>query len=95
MKTRLTNFDAAEYLKTQEEMDAYLEACSEEGDAAHMAHALGVVARAMNMSDVARKAGISRKGLYKALSENGNASFETITKAAKAIGYNVKFERAA
>jgi probable addiction module antidote protein len=69
-KTVTTRFDVAEHLRTPEEMAAYLEACMEEahGDAAFVARALGNIARAKGMSEVARDAGLSRESLYKALS---------------------------
>lgn len=68
--TKTTRYDVAEYLRTPEEMAAYLEACLEDanGDAAFVAKALGNIARAKGMSEVAREAGLSRESLYKALS---------------------------
>ena len=87
-KTRTRPFDVAEYLRTPEEMAAYLEACIEEsnGDAAFIAKALGDIARAKGMSQVAHDAGLSRESLYKALSGERNPSFETILKVVEALG---------
>ena len=88
MTLKTTPWDSAEYLKTEEDIAAYIEACMEEGgdDQAFIAQALGVVARARNMSQVARDAGLTREGLYKALGENGNPSVDTVWKLAKALG---------
>ncbi|MEC8859280.1 MAG: addiction module antidote protein [Pseudomonadota bacterium] len=97
MSVKLSRWDSAEYLKTDEDIQAYLEAVLEEGgdDPAYIVHALGVIARAKNMSQLARDAGLSREGLYKALSEEGNPTFSTVTKIAKALGLQIKFETAA
>jgi probable addiction module antidote protein len=75
---------------SEEDITAYLEACSEENDPALMAEALGVVARASNMSQLARDTGLTREGLYKALSVDGNPSLATAMKAANALGYQWK-----
>lgn len=90
-RTSTVAYDVAEQLRTPEEMAAYLDAWLEEApeDAAGIARALGDIARAKGMTQVARDAGLSRESLYKALSENGNPSFATILKVARAIG--VKF----
>ena len=87
-KIQTTRYDVAEHLRTQEEMAAYLEACLEEadGDAAFVAKALGDIARAKGMAQVAKEAGLSRESLYKALSEHGNPSFATVLKVTKALG---------
>jgi len=87
-KTRTVAYDVAEQLRTPEEMAAYLDAWFEEapGDAAGIARALGDIARARGMTQVARDAGLSRESLYKALSENGNPSFATVLKVARALG---------
>ncbi|NML44383.1 putative addiction module antidote protein [Ramlibacter sp. G-1-2-2] len=86
--TKTVAYDVAEQLRTPEEMAAYLDAWLEEApeDAAGIARALGDIARAKGMSQVARDAGLSRESLYKALSENGNPSFATILKVARALG---------
>lgn len=87
-KTTTTPYDVAEHLRTQEEMAAYLEACLEEaeGDAAFIAKALGDIARAKGMSQVARDAGLSRESLYKALSGERSPGFDTILKVVSALG---------
>lgn len=81
-------YDAAEYLKTDEDIAHYLDACIEEAgdDAAFIAKALGTIARAKGMSQISRETGISRKGLYKALSGEGNPEFATIIKVIHALG---------
>ncbi len=87
-KTRTTRYDVAEHLRTPEEMAAYLEACLEEanGDATFIAKALGDIARAKGMSQVARDAGLSRESLYKALSGERSPGFDTILKVIGALG---------
>lgn len=87
-KTKTTRYDVAEYLRTPEEMAAYLEACIEEadGDAAFVAKALGDIARAKGMAQVARDAGLSRESLYKALSGDRSPGFDTILKVIDALG---------
>ena len=88
MIVKTTRWDSAEHLKTDEDIQLYLEACLEEGgdDPAFIVHALGVIARAKNMSQLARDTGITREGLYKAFSEDGNPTFATVTKVMKALG---------
>ncbi|WP_179401914.1 addiction module antidote protein [Burkholderia guangdongensis] len=85
---RTRPWDSAEHLKTEADMAEYLEASLVEGgdDPAFIAHALGVIARARGMAQLARDTGISREGLYKALSEDGNPSFATILKVIRALG---------
>jgi probable addiction module antidote protein len=87
-KTTTTKFDVAEYLRTPEEMAAYLEVCMEEasGDASLIAKALGDITRAKGMTQVARDAGLSRESLYKALSGERSPSFDTILKVVDALG---------
>jgi len=87
-KTITSRYDVAEHLRTPEEMAAYLEACLEEanGDATFIAKALGDIARAKGMSQVARDAGLSRESLYKALSGERTPNFDTILKVIKALG---------
>ena len=93
-KTKTTRYDVSEHLRTPEEMAAYLEACLEEanGDAAFIARALGNIARAKGMSQVARDAGLSRESLYKALSGERSPSFDTILKVMGALGLNLHAE---
>jgi probable addiction module antidote protein len=87
-KTTTTRYDVAEHLRTPEEMAAYLEACFEEanGNAAFIAKALGDIARAKGMAQVARDSGLSRESLYKALSGERSPGFDTILKVIEALG---------
>ncbi len=84
-------FDAAAYLTDETMIADYLNAAAEENDPALMALALGDVAKARNMSQLARDAGLSREGLYKALSEDGNPSLATAMKVAAALGFHLAF----
>jgi probable addiction module antidote protein len=95
-KTTTTRYDIAEHLRTPEEMAAYLEACLEEakGDAAFIAKALGDIARAKGMTQVARDAGLSRESLYKALSGDRAPGFDTILKVIGALGLQLHAEAA-
>jgi len=85
-KTVTTPWDPADHLKSEEDMAAYLEAALEEGDPALVAAALGDIARAKGMTQVARDAGLGRESLYKALSPAGNPEFATILKVVSALG---------
>jgi len=89
-------YDVAEHLRTPEEMAAYLEACLDEakGDAAFIAKALGDIARAHGMTQVARDTGLSRESLYKALSGERSPDFETILKVVNALGLRLHAEAA-
>jgi probable addiction module antidote protein len=93
-RTTTTRYDVAEHLRTPEEMAAYLEASLEEaqGDAAFIAKALGDIARAKGMSQVAEDAGLSRESLYKALSGERNPDFTTILKVIGALGLKLHAE---
>src|SRR5205809_7099055 len=93
-KTKTTRYDVAEHLRTKEEMAAYLEACLEgaNGDAAFVAKALGDIARAKGMAQVARDAGLSRERLYKALSGDRSPGFDTILKVIEALGLRLHAE---
>jgi probable addiction module antidote protein len=84
IKTR--PWDAAENLKSEEDMAAYLEAALEDGDPALVAAALGDIARAKGMSQIARETGLGRESLYKALSPDGNPEFSTVLKVVRALG---------
>ena len=86
--TKTSPYDVAEHLRTPEEMAAYLDAWLEEApeDAAAIAKALGNIARAKGMTQVAKDAGLSRESLYRALGDDGNPSFATVLKVAKALG---------
>lgn len=87
-KEKFSRYDVVDYLKSEEELAAYLEACMEEAgdDAAYIAAALGDIARARGMAQLAKDTGISREGLYKALSPEGNPSLATVLKVVKALG---------
>ena len=95
-KTATSPYDVAEHLRTREEMAAYLEASIEEadGDAAFVAKALGDIARARGMAQVALDAGLSRESLYKALSGERNPTFDTVLKVIDALGLKLRAEAA-
>ncbi len=92
-KETFSRYDTADYLKNEGDIAAYMEAVMEEGgdDPAFVARALGTVARARNMSQLARDTGLTREGLYKALSGEGNPSFATVMKVAQALGLQMTF----
>lgn len=79
-------FDAARYLTSPEAQADLLNDALASGDAAYVAHALGVIARARGMTEVAREAGVTREALYKALSENGDPRLTTLLGVARALG---------
>ena len=91
MALKTTPWDSADYLKTEADRTAYLQACLEEApdDPAFIAQALGAVARSRNMSQLARDTGLTREGLYKAFSKEGNPSFGTVLKLVNALGYRL------
>ena len=89
-KLRTRPYDSAEYLKTEEDVANYLEAIFEDGDPALIVHGLGVVARAKGMAKIAKKAGLGRESLYKALSKGGNPKIETVVKVVHALGLKLK-----
>ena len=91
---KFTPFDSADYLAGIEDVTAYLEAALDEAgdDSTVIAQALGTIARSGNVSELARRVGMSREGLYKALSADGNPSLATIMKVAKALGLKLHFE---
>ncbi len=95
-RTQTVPYDVAEQLRSPEEMAAYLDAWLTEApeDVAGIARALGDIARAKGMSQVARDAGLSRESLYRALSENGNPSFGTVLRVARALGLRLHAEAA-
>ena len=88
MVLKLRKWDSAEHLKTEQDVSLYFEACLEEAgdDAAFIAKALGNIARARGMTQLAKDTGIGRESLYKALSGAGNPSFATILKVTRALG---------
>lgn len=91
---KFARYDSADYLKTEEDITAYLEAVMEEGgdDPAYIARALGTVARARNMTVLAREVGMSRVGLNKALSGDGNPRLSTILKVARALDLKISIQ---
>lgn len=92
MTENFSRWDAADYLESEENIALYLEACMEEdrGDGALIRAALLDIARARNMSELAREVGVSREGLRKALSEKGNPSFSLILKIAHALNLDIR-----
>lgn len=88
-----TRWDAAAHLHSKEDARLYLEACAEEdpGDGSLIRAALNDIARAQNKSLLARDAGMTREGLYKALSENGNPTFATVMRITRALGMQLRF----
>jgi len=95
-KTITTPYDITEHLRTPKEMAFYLQACIEEadGDAAFIARALGDIARAKGMTQVAKDSGLSRESLYKALSGDRIPGFDTILKVLGALGLSLHAEQA-
>ena len=94
MAETFSRYDTADYLKTEEDMALYLDACIEEdpGDGSLIRTALGSIARAKGMSQLARDTGISREGLYRALSTEGNPEFSTVMKVIRALGVKLHAE---
>jgi len=98
MKETFEKYDSADYLDNEDEILLYLnETARTSNSPKRIAHALGVAARARvrNMSQLARDTGISREGLYKALSDKGNPSLETVLQVSRALGLRLAFEAAA
>lgn len=95
-RSEFTGYDSADYLETIGDAAAYLEAVLEDtDDPALIAQALGTIARSGNLSELARRVGMSREGLYKALSADGNPSFATVLKVSRALGLKLRFDAAA
>jgi probable addiction module antidote protein len=86
MALETIRYDTADHLKTKEDIAAYLEAVFEDGDPALITHALGVIARAEGMTEVAKQTGLTRASLYKALSADGHPEFATVLKVVQALG---------
>ena len=91
-KVKLTAYDAAEFLGTEKLQKGYLDYVAKEGTPEELIEAIKTVARAKGMSKTAKETGISRSGLYKALSPDGNPTIETLIKIAKSIGYNLNMK---
>lgn len=92
MDVTFSRYDPADFLKSEADIAAYLDAAAEDGDTAVIAAALGDVVRARNLSKLSRDTGLSREGIYKALSGEGNPSFATIGKIADALGLRISFQ---
>ena len=93
-KVKTRPFDPAEFLDNDEAVAAYLDEALATSDPAFIADALGVIARARGMTQIARDAGVGRESLYKALSADGNPGFETVLRVIKALGLKLKIEPA-
>ena len=93
MALELHPFDPADHLQSEEDILYFLEAAMEGNDPAHIARALGVVARSKGMTEIARKTGLGRQGLYAALSENGNPTLETLTSVLGALGLELSVQK--
>lgn len=89
-KTKTLPWDPAHHLESEEDMAAYLEAALEEGDPALIAAALGDIARAKGMTQLAKETGLGRESLYKALSPTGNPEFATVMKVVTALGLKLR-----
>jgi probable addiction module antidote protein len=89
MASRTTKFDIADYLETEADIAEYLSEALDLGDPAYFQHALGAVARAKGMAAIAKKTGLGRQSLYKALSESGNPEFSTVVKVLAAVGVKI------
>ena len=93
--TKTTRFDAADYLDTEERQVAYITSALETGDADFVRDALGIVARARGMAEIAKNAGLNRESLYKALGETGNPEFATVMRIVRALGLKLSARPAA
>jgi probable addiction module antidote protein len=94
-REKFAAYDSADYLRTERDIAAYLRACMEEAgdDPTFIVQALGTVARAKGMSGLAKKTGLTREGLYKALSKGGNPSFGTVFRVIQAMGLKMELAR--
>lgn len=93
MKPKTTRFDASEYLDTEARQIAYIAAALESGDADFVRDALGLVARARGMGEIAKGAGLNRESLYKALGKSGNPEFGTVMRIMRALGLALSTRR--
>lgn len=94
MSTEITDCDTSEYLENEQDIIAYLNAIAEYDDPALMQAALGNVAKARGMTQIAKDAGVGRESLYKSLSKDGNPSFQTIAKVIHALGGRLTIQAA-
>jgi probable addiction module antidote protein len=92
---KTTRFDAAHYLDTEERQIAYIAMALESGEPDFVRDALGLVARARGMGGIAKKAGLNRESLYKALGESGNPEFGTVMRIVRALGLTLSARPAA
>jgi probable addiction module antidote protein len=92
---KTTRFDAADYLDSEERQVAYIVAALESGDANFVRDALGIVAKARGMGEIAKNAGLNRESLYKALGESGNPEFATVMRIVRALGLTLSARPAA
>lgn len=95
MRLKTKVFDPAKYLKSEEGIIAYLDAAMEGNDPAHIARALGDVARSEGMTEISRRTGLGRQALYTALSEQGNPTLETVTSIISSLGLRLSVQKAA
>jgi probable addiction module antidote protein len=91
-RIKTSPWDVVEHLKSDKDIAAYLEAVLEDGDPALVSAALGDIARAKGMTEIAREAGLGRESLYKALSPEGNPEFATVMKVVRALGLKLHVE---
>lgn len=90
----IKNWDASEYFKTEQDIIEYLDAAAETGDPALLQAAIGDVAKARGMGQIAKEVGVGRESLYKSLSRDGNPSFQTILKVIHALGGRISIQSA-
>jgi probable addiction module antidote protein len=95
MTERFSDFDLADLLKTDAAIEVFLADAFETGDSAHIANAIGTVARAKGMTKVAKETGLAREQLYRSLSENGNPTLETTLAVLKSLGFQLTAKQAA
>jgi probable addiction module antidote protein len=93
MAIKLYKFDAADYLKTPEDVEIYLQVALEENDPDFFQEALGTVARSKGMQSIAQQSKTTRAGLYKALSAAGNPEYATVVRVVEALGYRFAIHR--
>jgi len=89
MTTKTFPFNISDHLKSEDDIRGFLQEVVETGDASDFIHALGTAARAKGMTQVAKKAGVTRASLYKSLAEDGHPQFETVNKVIDALGYKI------
>lgn len=94
-KLKTTKWDIADYLKTEDDITAYMAAVLEDGDPALIAAAVGDIAKAKGMAKIAKEAGLSRATMYKSFTKGGNPGFATVLKVITALGLKFHVEAAA